>query len=466
MEFALTVRDNVAGGASTSSDLMTVTVDDVTPFTVNQPSTWAPGSTQTVSWVVGQTNVAPINCQNVNILYSTNGGATFTTLVSNTPNDGSQSVTIPGTTTTTARILVEAADNIFYDVTNNFTISSALDFSMSPQNSGQTACNIDSVTFDLVYQTANGFSENVTFSASGAPAGSSVAFTPTSLNSDGAFQMQVSNLLAAANGNYNITVTGTSASLTRNTVVALNITDGVCTSVANMTYLTSTTGVIFNTISNLNTGKPSGYSNYTGISTTVNRESSYNLSVRANTDGNYQCQTKVWIDWNQNCAFDANEEYDLGTTVNVTNGLTSLSPLSVTVPVDAALGNTVMRVTTKYAGDGAPTSCENGHDAEVEDYTVNVQASLSVGENEFEQFSLFPNPNNGEFTLKFLTLSSQDDINIRVSDIRGRVVYNNLFSNNGYEFNEVIRLENLQSGLYLVNVNDGVREVTKKIVIE
>ena len=471
MDFVLTVRDNAPIGGSTSSDLMTVSVQDVTPFTVNQPSTWAPGSTQTVSWVVGQTNVAPINCQNVNILFSSNGGSSFTTLASNVPNDGAQSITVPNIPlTNNARVIVEAADNIFYAITDNFTISTSQDFSISPQDGSQSACNLDSAIFNFVYETANGFSENVTFSASGNPSGSTVTFNPTSLNTDGSFSMQVGNLLAVSNGNYTITVTGTSASLTRNTSVSLNVADGVCTSVANTTYDTSTTGVIFNTISNLNTGKPSGYSDYTSMVTDVNRESSYDLSVYANSDGNYQIITYAWVDWNQNCSFnDPGEQYDLGTSANVNNQLTVNSPLSITVPSDAALGNTTMRITTKYTDPDAnqfPTSCENGHDAEVEDYTINVLASLSVEENEFLGFSLFPNPNNGEFTIKFKTISGQDQIGVQVSDIRGRTVFNNMYVVNGTEFNQTINLGQLQSGMYLVNVNDGQRKITKKIVVE
>lgn len=465
MNFSLTVRDNVSGGASSDSDNMIVTVEDVVPFTVSTPPTWGQGSTQTVSWVVGQTTNGTINCQNVNILFSSDGGANFsTTLASSTPNDGSQQITVPTIPdTSNAIILVEAADNIFYTISSVFSVSNTPDFSFNNTNGDQSACNIDAVSYDFDYLTSNGFSETTTFSATGNPAGSNVVFTPANLNSDGSFTMDINSLTGAAVGDYTITVTGTSPSITKDVDVVLSVSNGSCASVANTTYQTSTTGVIFNTISNLNTGKPSGYSDYTAISTDVNRESVYNLTVNINTDGDWLCTTRVWIDWNQNCSFDdAGEEYNLGDATNVTNGSTGNSPLAITIPTDALLGNTIMRVSTKYSS--ASTSCENGHDAEVEDYTVNVFASLSTEESIFENFIIYPNPNNGEFTIK-LNSNSSDTIKINVYDIRGRQVFDNLYKNNS-NFNQTINLGNVQSGIYLLNVSDGIRSTTKKIVIQ
>lgn len=144
-----------------------------------------------------------------------------------------------------------------------------------------------------------------------------------------------------------------------------------CVSYGNMSYTTAVTLVDFNTINNV-TGKTQPYTDYSGTdSTEVAIGSSYDLNVNLDTDGNYVIYSKVWFDWNHNASFsDPGEEYDLGTAQNTPDGPTNLSPLSITIPASALIGETLMRVSAKYSN--APTSCETGFDGEVEDYLVIV----------------------------------------------------------------------------------------------
>jgi len=175
-----------------------------------------------------------------------------------------------------------------------------------------------------------------------------------------------------------------------------------CASRGNTSYRTGTREVIFNAIDNSTPSEKNDYSDFTGISTSIAQSSTHNLTVKVNTDGNYTVHTLVWIDWNQDLDFDdAGETYDLGTAKNVSAGSTSLSPLAVTIPGTAALGSTIMRVSTKYNSN--PTSCETGFDGEVEDYTVIVtlppapEVDVSGGGNVIFDGDTSPSVNDGSY---------------------------------------------------------------------
>lgn len=130
MSFRMTVRDNRAnGGCTTEKDMLVSTSSTIGPFRVTQPNTavtYSANSTQTILWnVAGSTN-APVSCANVDILISHDGGYNYSTLVSNTPNDGAQNVTIPLPATNAARIMVRAVGNVFYDISDvDFVIAQA-----------------------------------------------------------------------------------------------------------------------------------------------------------------------------------------------------------------------------------------------------------------------------------------------------------------------------------------------------
>ncbi|MCE7980994.1 MAG: hypothetical protein DYG89_07355 [Caldilinea sp. CFX5] len=163
LNFRLTVRDNRSGGGGVNFASTTVNVTTAAgPFRVTAPNTalsWAAGETRTVTWDVAGTTAAPVSCPNVKILLSTNGGSSYPiTLLAGTPNDGSADVTVPNNPTTTARIQVICANNIFFDISNvNFTIIGStpatitIAFDSQPDNTrnvGYTTSNLGSFKLD------------------------------------------------------------------------------------------------------------------------------------------------------------------------------------------------------------------------------------------------------------------------------------------------------------------------------
>jgi len=130
MEFRLTVRDNVIGGGATESSPTTVIVkESAGPFRVtsqNTPTTWRIGAEEHITWNVANTDNSDIQCSEVDILLSLDGGKTFSLVLGQeVPNVGSFSFIVPDEEMLHARVMVKASNNIFFDV-NDADITSTM----------------------------------------------------------------------------------------------------------------------------------------------------------------------------------------------------------------------------------------------------------------------------------------------------------------------------------------------------
>ncbi|MBS9767119.1 MAG: zinc-dependent metalloprotease [Flavobacteriaceae bacterium] len=121
MKFSVTVRDNHIKGGRTSSEEMKVSFTNKGgAFEVtsqDEKEEWTGGGLHTIKWEVANTNVAPINCKKVSILFSADGGQTFPyKLAGNIPNNGKIILKAPNIDTTKGRIKVKSEGNIFYAI--------------------------------------------------------------------------------------------------------------------------------------------------------------------------------------------------------------------------------------------------------------------------------------------------------------------------------------------------------------
>jgi hypothetical protein len=81
---------------------------------------------------------------------------------------------------------------------------------------------------------------------------------------------------------------------------------------------------------------------------------------------------------------------------------------------------------------------------------------------EFKDFSLFPNPNNGNFKISF-TPETNDEIAIEIIDMNGRNIYSKTFQNLGL-FDNDLQINNISSGMYFLNIQNGKRKMVRKII--
>ena len=161
LTFRLTVRDNRSGGSANNTDDTIVTVDGTAgPFSVSSPNTavtYAAGNSQTITWNVAGTNANGVNCANVDVFLSTDGGQTFSiTLLSGTANDGSEDVVIPNIVGNNNRIMIKGSGTIFFDVSDaSFTISaSVIADTIPPTTSILSASGTSAATTNLSWIAA------------------------------------------------------------------------------------------------------------------------------------------------------------------------------------------------------------------------------------------------------------------------------------------------------------------------
>lgn len=213
LNFRLTVRDNNTNTPQTNSANVAITVGTAGPFLVTSPNTsviWYVGETKAVTWNVASTNTTTYS-QTVTIKLSTDGGLTYPTILATAvPNSGTANIIVPNAIGNNNRIKVEAAANIFFDISNtNFEIkSNKYDLTLAQQT--VSVCKPANAVYTVGYTPAPSFSETVTFSAVGLPTGAIATFSPTTRNTAGNVTLTVSGLSGVAIGTYNFDIKGTS----------------------------------------------------------------------------------------------------------------------------------------------------------------------------------------------------------------------------------------------------------------
>lgn len=90
--------------------------------------------------------------------------------------------------------------------------------------------------------------------------------------------------------------------------------------------------------------------------------------------------------------------------------------------------------------------------------------TLSAQSFEISDFVLYPNPNKGSFSIRFSS-SNSSDIQVLVTDLSGREVYNKKFASTA-DFNQNVQLKNVAAGTYIVTVKDGERKGISKIIVK
>ncbi|MFZ1705508.1 MAG: reprolysin-like metallopeptidase [Saprospiraceae bacterium] len=229
MNFRGVVRDIPGAGTAwcnSEANTIVTTISAAGPFLItsqNTTTTWLEGETIAINWDVAGTTGNGINCTNVDILLSRDGGQNFTTvLASGAPNIGTYNITVPDGLTTTGRIMVRGTGNIFFDVNNsNITIESGtptFSFQIAPMS--HTICVGEAKNFVISVTSILGFTDPITLSVPGLPSGYSASFTTNPVLPGNTSTLTITNINAPS-GTTNQLLNGVSGMINKNTAISI-----------------------------------------------------------------------------------------------------------------------------------------------------------------------------------------------------------------------------------------------------
>ena len=121
-------------------------------------------------------------------------------------------ILVPNIPGNQARVKIKAANNIFFDISNqNFEIvqPSAPGFAFYLPQNNTTFCVPDSTELQLVLSSFLGFSSSINLSANNVPNGITVDFENTTVNPDDTTKVIIRGLGPTPDGVYNINIVGT-----------------------------------------------------------------------------------------------------------------------------------------------------------------------------------------------------------------------------------------------------------------
>ncbi|MTB50609.1 reprolysin-like metallopeptidase [Lewinella sp. W8] len=258
LTFRLVARDNNPEAGGVDWETMHFFAEETAgPFVVNDPvdPVWETGDHQEVTWDVANTDKAPVNCRQVDIYLSQDGGFTYSdTLARGVANNGRAFVTIPeGILTDAARIMVKAADNIFLNVNEtDFTITGASlpTFTLEASDRYEQVCLPDQLSFDFSSGSVLGFSAPISLSVdtTGMPDGLLTTFSNDVINPGDNTTLGVDLSEVRFDGTLELTVLAVTPGLdTARRIIVLDVTDNDFSDLAFTAPAEGTSGIILST---------------------------------------------------------------------------------------------------------------------------------------------------------------------------------------------------------------------------
>lgn len=212
-------------------------------------------------------------------------------------------------------------------------------------------------------------------------------------------------------------------------------------------------------------GNSDAIENFTGTVFNVNRGNSYPITITGGTQGQTTVSAYAYIDLNHNNIFDVNEVFNLGYLDNsdpIPGRQSGVTSGTIEIPADAMLGETRFRIVKAYESSSWMGTLENRpcpsgwFIGQVEDYTLNVKASNLATSEVVKRSSsrIYPNP-------------TSDSVYVKTeAGLEKYEIYNLAGQKLAEGTSDVINMQSLASGTYLIKLHTRDQKITTEKIIK
>ncbi len=463
----ITTTYTVTGTNGNCFNTKTITINVTTTPTVNisaSSNTLCSGNTTTITATGANTyswsTSATTNSISVNPAISTN----YT--VTGTSSGCTNTKTISINVTTTPTVNTSASSNtICTGNTTTITASGATTYSWNTSATTNTISVSPTVTTTYTVTGNNGSCSNTkTITITNNTPNLNVSATSTAICAGGSSTLTASGaatyswntsattsvIAVSPTGNTTYTVTGTIGSCTSTSVISVNVGSAIIINALPSASISCSGSPVIITASGASTYTWSTGPNTTTISVSPTSSTNYTVS---GTSGTCSGSTVITI----------------GASTNPSVGSVTSQSLICSLPVQQSATLTASGATTYSWNTGATTAAITVSPGVTTTYTVtgyNAQGcmntsiitqsvSLCTGVDELNsanEIIIFPNPSNGEFTVKGVKG------NFEIINSIGQTVYVSELNDN-----EEVKITSLAQGIYYLKIKDS--KVYKKIVV-
>lgn len=209
-----------------------------------------------------------------------------------------------------------------------------------------------------------------------------------------------------------------------------------------------------------------GYADFTNLVANLVADTTYELTVTTGYGDQY---VTVWIDFNDDSQFTTDEKVVTDYVIAAGSaGGTFTETMDLVVPANVPSGNHRMRAKSNWQAPVPDDACELTDFGETEDYTVNIEEVLSIGDQEFQNAELVVvSLGDNRFEL---SLNTQSDIELSVvtfNMIGQKLSHESLNKGNNGTYQSTIDLSQFASGIYLIKLSNPASNAVKtaKVIV-